>query len=132
PGAEMYDSFNANYEFYKNFFEKYAERIVFGTDVSFTVSDPKYSMEHYSKLNREIYDAFTTDREVSIYTAKCKGLNLSDEALDKFLYGNFIKVHTSKPKQINKAALKKYIEKYRHLIKDSAIKGEILRYAETL
>lgn len=132
PGAEMYDSFNNNYEFYREFFEKHADRIVYGTDVSFTAGDPKYSMEHYSKLNREIYDAFTTDRKVSIYTAECKGLNLSDEALDKILYGNFIKAHTPEPKQINKAALKKYIEKYNHLINDGTIKSEILKYAETL
>ena len=132
PGAEMYESFNANYEFYRKFFEKYAERIVFGTDVSFTAGDPKYSMEHYRRLSREIYDAFTTDREVSIYTAKCKGLNLSDEALNKILCENFIKAHTPEPKPINKAALKKYIEKYKHLIKDSTVKGEILKCSETL
>ena len=132
PGAEMYDSFNAHYQFYQDFFKKYSDRIVFGTDVSFTASDPKYSMEHYSKLNKEIYYVFTTDREVSIYTAKCKGLNLPAEVLDKILYGNFIKAHSPEPKPINKVALKKYIDKYSHLIKDERTKNEILKYAQNL
>ena len=132
PGAEMYESFDENYDLYRDFFEKYADRIVFGTDVSFTASDPKYSMEHYSRLNKEIYDAFTTDREVHIYTAKCKGLNLPGEVLDKLLYGNFIKTHSTEPKPINKKALKKYIIKYGYLIKDKTMKKEILKYSETL
>ena len=128
----MYETFNARYDFYRDFFKKYSDRIVFGTDVSFTASDPKYSMEHYSRLNKEIYDAFTTDREVSIYTAKCKGLDLPDEVLDKLLYKNFIKSHSPEPKPINKAALKKYIDKYSHLIKDERMKNEILKYAKSL
>ena len=117
---------------YQDFFKKYSERIVFGTDVSFTASDPKYSMEHYSKLNKEIYDAFTTEREVSIYTAKCKGLNLPSDVLDKLFYENFMKAHSPEPKPINKVALKKYIHKYSHLIKDERIKNEILKYEQSL
>ena len=70
PFDQNFNTNNQNFQLilfnYKIFFEKYADRIVFGTDVSFAAGDPKYSMEHYSKLNREIYDAFTTDRKVSI------------------------------------------------------------------
>ena len=35
PGGEMYDSFNANPEYYREFFIKYSKRIQLGTDVAF-------------------------------------------------------------------------------------------------
>ena len=132
PGAEMYDSFEQNHDFYKDFFIRYSNRIVYGSDVSFTVRDPKYSIDHYAKLTEAIYDSMTTDKSVSIYTAKCRGFSLSDSVCRNIFHDNFLQECSEKPREINRKALKKYIAKYEHLIKDSEEKKAILDFSVSL
>lgn len=132
PGAEMYDTFEKNHDFYKDFFLRYSKRIVYGSDVSFTVRDPKYSMEHYARLTEAIYNSMTTDQTVSIYTARCRGFSLNEDACNNIFHDNFLRECSEKPKTINRKALRRYIDKYAHQIRNMSEKREILHFSATL
>ncbi len=126
PGSEMYAGILENYDFYKDFFVKYADRIQYGTDITFPVNEP-----YWETLVTEVYNSVATDKDIEIYCVKGKGLDLPKEVCDKILKENFLR--TSKcptPKSINKKALKKYIEKYAYLIEDKRTKEYILKCAE--
>ncbi len=126
PGTEMYDTFNQRHEFYKEFIEKYADRIVYGTDCAFPEEGDN------EVLSNAVYDVVTTDKIAdNIWGVKAKGFAFSEEVSDKILYQNFMSRH-NKPKQINKAALKKYIDKYQHLILDEKVRIEVKKYAQLL
>ena len=122
PGGEMYAAFRENYEFYKGFFEKYSDRIFFGTDASFTEND---LYDHYTNIVTQVYNFLATDKGIEIYGETCPSLNLTKEATDNILYKNFERVSGKTPKPVNKTAIKKYFEKYRHLITDKKLLGLI-------
>jgi len=54
-----------------------------------------------------------------------KGLGLDDVKADKILCGNFVRRVSETPREINRSALVRYIEKYRHLIQDEITKQMI-------
>ena len=117
PGGEMYIGFNKDREYFKNFFNKYQDRICFGTDMDFTPH-----LEAGIWLCDRVYRFFATDEELmSFDDTPIKGIALQDEALQKIFSDNLQRKLGSKPKPINKEALKRYIAKYRHLIADKAL-----------
>ena len=118
PGGEMYAAFRENYDFYRGFFEKYSDRILFGTDASFTEND---LYNHYTNIVTQVYNFLATDKDIEIYGEKCAAIQVSDEAKDNMLYKNFQRVAGETPKAVNKAAVKKYFEKYKHLITDKKL-----------
>ncbi len=125
PGTEMYVNFSKKRDFYRDFLEKHADRILFGTDAELP-DNPESE-----KLIRSVYDALTTDKTVDIWGAEVTGLKLSDEACDKILYRNYMRVSGSAPKKVCVPALLKYIDKYEHLIDDSD-KKTVMEYADRL
>ena len=126
PGTEMYDVFTEKGNFYKEFFEKYKTRILYGTDGGVT------KISSSEKLAEAVYTALTTDQNSVIWGHNVKGLALPDSVCKYLLYGNFVKLYGETPKPINKPALKQYIEKYSHLIINEEEKIQILQAAETL
>lgn len=127
PHPGMYKVFLERYDFYRDFFEKHSDRIIFGTDSS--VPNSKYCAAQIAS----IYDAVTTADDILIGGRQnTKGLNLSDDTCDKILYKNFLSACSERPKPINKKALKKYVEKYLPYITDENNKTPILEYLKTL
>jgi predicted TIM-barrel fold metal-dependent hydrolase len=115
PGGEMYVEFEKNYGYYKDFFEKYHERLIFGTDRS-RGCDEKYADWLYNVVTTFI----DTDKSVTSFDNKeLKGLGLSTEKRDNILFANFEKRVGSEPKPINKEKFKAYIEKYSFAISDA-------------
>lgn len=121
PGGEMYIGFEKRPEYYKEFFKKYADRIAFGTDMDF----PVY-MEAGIWLCDRQYRYFATDEAImSFDDHEIKGISLPKEYLQKIFSDNLLSKLGGKPKEINKAALRKYIDKYKHLIADKALLAKI-------
>ena len=113
-GGEMYVSFAKNYEYYKEFFNKYSDRLIFGTDRSYTC-DTKYSDWLYNM----VVTFLDTDKTVKCFDdLDLKGLGLSQEKRDNLLFGNFVRRVGEAPKPINKEKLKAYIEKYSFALTD--------------
>ena len=117
PGGEMYIGFNKRREYFREFFEKYQNRIYFGTDMDFTPH-----LEAGVWLCDRVYRFVASDEEImSFDNTLIKGLNLSDGAVQNIFSDNLTRKLGKEPKKINKEALRKYIAKYRHLIEDKEL-----------
>lgn len=108
PGGEMYMAFADNTEYYKEFFNKYSKRLIFGTDRSY-MGDEKYA--------KWLFDAVTafldTDKVVEIFDQKkLQAFGLSADKRDDIFFGNFERRVGKSPKPMDKEKFKAYIEKY--------------------
>ena len=108
PGGEMYVAFEKNYGYYKEFFNKYSDRLIFGTDRSY-MCDEKYAEWLFNLVTTFI----GTDKVANSFDDKeLKGLGLSQDKIDNIFFGNFEKRVGKAPKPMNKEKFKSYIEKY--------------------
>ena len=114
PGGEMYVEFEKNYGFYKNFFHKYSDRLIFGTDRSFKC-DEKYADWLFNVVTTFVG---TNEPVISFDKKELMGLDLPKEKADNILYANFERRVGTSPKQINKEKFKAYIEKYSFALSD--------------
>ena len=108
PGGEMYVEFEKNYSYYKEFFNKYSQRLIFGTDRSY-MGDEKYA----DWLFNVVTTFLGTDKPVKSFDNKTlMGLGLSSDKVDDIFFANFENRVGKEPKPINKEKFKAYIEKY--------------------
>ncbi len=114
PGGEMYVEFEKNYEYYKDFFNKYSDRLIFGTDRAY-LEDDKYANWLFNVVTTFI----GTDKTVLSFGDKeLNGLNLSQDKVDNIFYANFERRVGKEPKKIDKEKFKAYIEKYSFALTD--------------
>ena len=114
PGGEMYEEFEKNYPYYKEFFERYSDRLIFGTDLSY-MGDDEYARWLFNVVTTFI----GTDKAVMSFNDKeLKGLGLDTEKADNILYANFERRVGKAPKPICKEKFKAYIEKYYFALTD--------------
>lgn len=114
PGGEMYIDFDKRPEYFHNFFKKYDDRIIFGTDMDF----PVYLEAGKWLCDREYRFLATKETLKSFDDHTLTGIEIPNESLQKIFSANLLKKFNGKPREINKEALKRYIEKYDHLILD--------------
>lgn len=128
PGGEMYVGFRKRPEYFRDFFIRYADRIQFGTDGECPACMPPMEW-----LCDRIYRYIATDDEVESWGGgKTKGIHLPDEVVNKILCGNFVRHVGEKPREINKKALKAYIEKYKHLIRNPSDLANVEEYTKKM
>ena len=121
PGGEMYIDFNKRLDYFRDFFTKYDDRICFGTDMDFPVH-----LEAGVWLCDREYRFVATDETISSFSDNMiTGINIPNGSVQKIFSSNLLNKLGGKPKPINKAALKRYIEKYRHLIIDKKLEARI-------
>lgn len=113
PGSEMYGNFKARAEYYRDFFTRHADRILFGTD-----SSDEDSLDSNFMRADVVHKFLSTGEDFNIWEVAGVGLDLDGAVQEKILGGNFLRRVSETPKPINQAALKQYIAKYRHLIQD--------------
>ena len=110
PGWEMYLSFYADKPFFKDFFTKYSKRIVLGTDAYF----PRPT-ECSNWLVDRVYRFISSPDVVKAVADRYEsGLCIPDSAIEDISYKNFERRVGTTPKEIDKAALRAYYEKYKH------------------
>ena len=117
PGTEMYDSFEKNPDTYKEFFTKYADRILIGTDATF----PWATKGHVWCMDTITRYLGTSDKKMAFNDQILSGINLPDEVLERIFYKNFEERVDKTPKPINKSALRAYYEKYKPYLSDDDI-----------
>ena len=121
PGGEMYIGFDKNPEYFKEFFTKHQDRIIFGTDMDYTPH-----LEAGVWLCDRVYRFLATDEELmSFDNHSLNGIEIPKEALQKIFSQNLLDKLGAKPKEFNKEALKRYIAKYKHLIEDKELANYI-------
>ena len=115
PGGEMYVEFEKNYDYYKEFFNKYSDRLIFGTDRAY-MCDEKYANWLFNVVTTYI----GTSKEVKSFDDKIlKGLGMPRERVDSIFFANFERCVGTSPKPIDKEKFKAYIEKYSFALTDS-------------
>lgn len=114
PGSEMYNAFRDNRAYYRDFFIRYQDRILFGTDTSYSGSDMSRFIERSDAVRRFL----ETDEKMTVISVETKGLALPKPVCNKILGENFQRLTGKVPKPIDRAKLKAYVEKYKHLITD--------------
>ncbi|MBQ9120733.1 MAG: amidohydrolase family protein [Clostridia bacterium] len=125
-GGEMYLAFEKRPEYFRAFFEKYSDRILLGTDSTFPWGDVVYDW----LIDRTYRFVATADKMKAFCDAPLTGIDLPREARENILWRNFERRAGETPRPIDKAALKRYIEKYKCLLSDEEWKHIEPHYLE--
>lgn len=118
PGIEMYVNFSKNPEKARDFFIKYQDRIIYGTDIGACalLTGGKLGIQEEDSLARievvrgflENDGPFTLGHEGFLFGSRdsvFQGIHLPDPILDKIYYKNFIKFVGGEPKLLNAEAI---------------------------
>lgn len=115
PGWEMHVGFRTYYEKWYDIFRKYSDRFLYATDASMISND-----EGMNTIAQRVLRFLRTDDEFEIAGNRLShGIKLEQSHLENILYKNHERIVGVTPKEINKTALKKYIERYLPLMPDS-------------
>ena len=128
PGSEMYAAFRERRDFYRDFFIRYADRILYGTDTAVKGDD----MTRFAQRGQAVRDFLATDQDLQVLQVKTHGIDLPEDVQAKILGGNFQKLAGTTPKKIDKKALKAYMEKYLPLIDDAGMRDFVLKEMQNL
>ena len=114
PGWEMYVGFLKNYDEWREFFEKYSNRIYYGTDTwAFPIKKEIHETVRYAIGGEE------AEIDIPHATfARMKGFNLSKEAQENICYNNFIAT-IGEPKEVNTKLLITETEKMIDILKSN-------------
>lgn len=90
PGWEMFVGFSKKIDEWHDFFEQYSDRILFGTDSCLSWKDPK---TYAIKVNELVCTAISHDKSEFVMpyfnSSIIKGLDLSEDTIEKIKYKNF-------------------------------------------
>lgn len=117
PGCEMYHSFERNHEYYREFFKRNSKRVMLGTDGTF----PWATKGHVWCMDVLYRFIATNDKIMAFDDEILTGISLDGEAKEDILYKNFERRVGDKPKEINKDALRAYIEKYKKYLSEDIV-----------
>lgn len=104
PNAYMYSDFSKNYDKWRAFFEKHADRILYGTDTYVKACDESTVEKLHGLRPRlvrlyleksEEFPERTLDQEV------IRPFGLDDKVLHQIYYGNFVRLYGEKPVPLN-------------------------------
>jgi len=125
PGREMYDYFTRRRDLWKDFFTKYADRIVFGTDM--TSDTFQGSPDEIVGTMRRFLS--TADR-FHTWDFDIHGLELSDDCVDKISGANFMRMVGEKPRPIDRKRFGRYAERMLPLVADEGDRAFISGWCE--
>ena len=115
PGWEMFAGFKAHHEKWSEIFRSYSTRFLYATDMTL----PR-DIDFLDTSAQLILRFLETDDEFEVRAGHfTKGIKLDFEHLENILYKNHESTVGKAPKEINKRALKKYIDKYLKFLPDS-------------
>lgn len=101
PGWEMFENFAKDWDYWRNFFNQYSHKIMFGTD---TFSD------HWRETTGCLQRVMETADEFVAFEENCKGLDLPERTLNNIYYNNYHKFIRNLEKKINVEMVLEYAE----------------------
>jgi len=108
PGSEMYAHFMADRAGWTEFFKRYADRLIYGSDM---VDDPQDIVFGSQKAIVDlVMKTLTEDEPFQITDIAGRGLKLPEEILQKLFHDNFAALVPEKPKAICPEGLMKYTD----------------------
>lgn len=111
PGCEMYGGFALRPGDWRQFFIRYQDRILLGTDGGWlTGVAMEEKIGHAAGHAKRIRLFLSTEEELSFDEYRVRGLCLPEEVTRKILYENFIRVTGEGPKRLNRGEILDYFE----------------------
>jgi len=133
PGIEMYYNFSQNIQKTRDFFIKYQDRILFGTDIGARalLVDPEQGIQFEESQNRvfvvrsflEKDGEFHLDENGFLFgdsKVPLVGLGLPKNILEKIYHKNFERIVSDKPRKLNSSAIAEFCAQVERII---AIQG---------
>lgn len=123
PGVEMYENFSKIPEAWHDFFIKYSDRILFGTDNGGLSADGRTPMEEkiqYAEDNvANIRKFLETSETFEGYGFDIKGIGLPKEVQERIYHKNFEAMTGFMPRMVNLNAWKAYVGELVERYKDA-------------
>lgn len=123
PNPEMFQDFSANREVWTDFFNKYYNRFMFGTDVN-----SGYDMDFRCYKVQSVVRFFTTDDAFHAFKGDVRGLALDEEKCAYIFGKSFLEFMGKPPKKVDTKALKEYVARHAKHIPEGETKQSILQY----
>jgi hypothetical protein len=124
PGREMYDNFSKRAPEWKNFFTKYQDRIIFGTDMedSMFQGGPADIIDTIRRF-------IETGDKFNNWGFKINGLGLDKDVIDKVYYKNFESYAGKLPKKIN---IDRLLEECQRIKEIAIVKTDLNKYVQEI
>ena len=122
PGMH-FPNFEKNLNAWRDFFVKYQDRIIFGTD------------NDYGAARQLIYTIRTvleTDNEIEYWDTLLHGMKLDRDALDKIYRANFQRYTGITPKAVNAGLVREDCARMERMAQDSPLKDSLLKDIEDI
>ena len=117
-GIEMYENFTLDPGFWRAFFIKNQDRIIYGTDSTDQEPDgEQLSINGYAGMEIEF---LTHNKPVEIYGMKLHGMGLPEDTCRRIFADNFIRLAGDTPKPMDKDALRQEALLVRQYLKGDA------------
>jgi predicted TIM-barrel fold metal-dependent hydrolase len=124
PGSEMYGNFSKDPDKWHDFFTKYQDRIIFGTDNGWGTETPHNQkvIEAAEKVDWMRRFLETDDTFVNVWGMNITGIKLDREVLEKLYATNYKRFVNFKPKKVNISLATEYsqdlMERFNRFIED--------------
>ncbi len=104
PGSEMYTNFNEKSDEWKQFFIKYADRILYGTDIyNWTYEgSPEGRFSRAVNLERGFLESREPFFSSWFQKEMAHPFGLDDDVLDKICHDNFVRLYGAAPRELDK------------------------------
>lgn len=111
PGREMYENFSKSPDVWRDFFIRYQDRILYGTDNGWGGSQEAEAKYELADLNASVQHRFLqTADSFEGYGFAVKGIDLPEKVLEKLYYKNFEKMAGCAPKDMDAVKGLRYVE----------------------
>lgn len=107
PGSEMYYAFHEDVVGWRAFFEKYQDRLVFGTDMVDSTGDVVFGSQ--DTIVDLVLKTLSEPGTFEVLGRQCMGMGLHQPVLDKIAALNFER-RVGQPKPLNESGLAAYVD----------------------
>lgn len=128
PGGEQFINMSKNWSLWSEFFNKYQDRIIYGSDF-YPFKKDEYWMIAFLRRPNFLRQFFESDEEHLYLNEKFKGIKIDSEILDKIYMKNAINLFST-PKELNIDLIKKEIENISSLLTEEKDKYNLKKIKE--
>lgn len=130
PGIEMFHNFTANLDASREFFIKWQDRIVFGTDL---FEDSPVSRIWVTRACLESDETFHVPTDERLFwpdhRTTLRGLNLPKDVLEKIYITNWTRLVSAEPKPLNVPVVREELERLAAISDQLSEKENLARHA---
>jgi predicted TIM-barrel fold metal-dependent hydrolase len=113
-GVELMYNISRRVDDYKDFFRRYEDRLLFGTDIGMSTTLPEHleriwMIRKFLESSDEFYTPQNADKFLTQYEEPFIGLGLKEGTLDKIYANNFRRLWGDSPRRVDKEKLRQLL-----------------------